>query len=136
MRRLAGLWLVLLILGLRTECAAHDIYTDLHSDGSVGSGDLLNLCCSGSENEGDCEGISDPVLHPDGSASFFSRRWNQMIKVAAGKIVWKAIPGGERFPAHFCGVPRNLMGYIPPDSELQIDPIFYVYCAFVSPYGT
>lgn len=112
---------------------AHDIYFDLHSDGSVGGEEPRTLCCSGSEYDGDCEGIPDPLIHPDGSATFHSRRWHHDIEIAASKIVWMKIAGGDHFPAHFCGSPRSSTTFEPPDRELQIDPEFLVFCAFIDP---
>lgn len=117
------------------EASAHDIYFDLHSDGNVGGEEPRTLCCSGSEYDGDCEGILNFVIHQDGSAVFYSRRWKHDIQIAARKIVWMKLPGGEQYPAHFCGAPRRASHFEPPDRELQIDPEYLVYCAFVDPGG-
>lgn len=116
---------------------AHDIYTRLYSGGAPGVG---QWCCSGDPDpaKGDCEAVgSDYQMQPDGSAIFTSRRWGvRKVHVAADKITWLPVPGGEGSEAHWCGKPRSMMLNPPPVGEQdQIDPETWTYCAFIVPGG-
>jgi hypothetical protein len=86
---------------------SHDSYSGLRD--SAG-----RLCCG----DQDCERVDRFTVHPDASVTFFSRRWQADIRVAADRIVWLAVGAG---PATWCG-------------NISYEPI--TYCAFVDPPGS
>ena len=120
---------------------AHDQYVGLQPDGSTGT---TSPCCGNR----DCEGIAwdDVRIHPDGSASLYSKRWGRSVLVAAVHITPVGLPPndkGEVFPAHWCGDKRSPQ-YTPheggvtdpsPRPEDQPDPTLWTYCAFIAPGG-
>jgi hypothetical protein len=114
---------------LAGPAAAHDIYTTLESPAG-------HSCCGGDQLTGDCEPISHPTLNPDGSATFFSRRYHAPVLVAHGILQWLPVAGGEQWEAHWCGVPRERVagGRDRPGGD-QIDAAYWTYCAFWNPGG-
>lgn len=108
---------------------AHDIYTHLR-EGGVPTG---QLCCGGDPNTGDCEAVRYQ-MNPDGSATFFSRRYGVSVLIGADKITWMAVPGGEHSEAHWCGKSRQIVSGAPIDDR-NPDPAYWTYCAFIAPGG-
>ncbi len=110
----------------------HAPYDNFYSGGAPGVG---RWCCNGNleGTTGDCAPATYQMLR-DGSALMQSKRYpGKTIHVAAHRILWMSIPGGEAFEAHLCAVPRT-PGGIPPNED-DIDPEFIVYCAAIAPGG-
>jgi hypothetical protein len=109
--------IIILGLGAITKAWAHDVYTQLRSPAG-------QLCCGGDPVTGDCEGIVNPVQREDGSALFYSKRYSHTVQIAAQKIVWMPVPGGEDYEAHWCGVPRYKV-YLAPINADNPDQDFW-----------
>jgi hypothetical protein len=110
---------------------AHDIYGQFYSGGAPGVG---RWCCNGNTEgtTGDCAPAEYRML-PDGSALMQSKRYpGKTIHVAAGRILWMTIPGGEAFEAHLCALPRRPGEAVTPDDP---DPEFVTLCAAINPRG-
>lgn len=106
----------------------HDIFNGLYSDKHGRS------CCGGDPQTGDCEQISfeDVYVRPDGSATVYSHRYGRSVELSRNIIEWKALPGqSANTQAAWCGKPR---AETKPD-EIQADPWFDTYCAFITPGG-
>lgn len=128
---IAGATAVFLMLGA-TYARSHAPYNDFYSSGTPGVG---RWCCNGDLNgtTGDCAPASYEMLK-DGTALLVSRRYpGKKIHVAAHRILWMSLPGGEAFDAHICAVPRVPGGIAP--NEDDIDHEFIVYCVAIKPFG-
>lgn len=90
---------------------AHDPYSGLKSPSG-------QLCCGGD----DCEVIVDFIVHPDGAATFYSRRHQLWVSAEADQITWISLPGGQ---AHWCGQPYRAG----EDHTVGL----LTYCAFIDP---
>ena len=102
-----ALWMLAAVaLGAIQDAKAHDIYGTLRDDLTPTG----RLCCGGDPVTGDCEGVVDYQVSADGTVSFFSRRYGMPVSVAKERVTWASVPGGEAYPAHFCGKPRAKMG--------------------------
>lgn len=111
---------------------AHAPYDSFYSGGAPGIG---RWCCNGDLNgtTGDCAPATYEMLR-DGSALMQSKRYpGRTIRVAAHRILWMALPGGEMYEAHYCGIPRTPGG--PPPNVDDPDPGFITFCAAIAPGG-
>lgn len=120
--------------GLLRPARGHDIYGQLFSGGSPGVG---QWCCSGDQATGDCEALGAKyALNPNGSVDIVSRRYGAAVHVAASKVTWLAVPGGENSEAHWCGKMRkDLTTNYAAISREQPDPNAWTYCMFIAPGG-
>ncbi len=121
----------LVLLGV-TVARAHAPYDKFYSSGEPGVG---RWCCNGNleGTAGDCAPAAHTMLK-NGDALMVSRRYpGKTIHVAAHRILWMALPGGEAFEAHYCGVPRTPGG--PPPNADDPDPEFVTYCVAITPGG-
>ena len=124
--------LALLFVLLAGPVAAHEIYNNFYSGGAPGLG---RWCCNGNAEgtSGDCAPATYEML-PNGDALMQSKRYpGKVIHVAASRILWMTIPGGEAFEAHLCALPRSPSDG-PPTAE-DPDPEFVTLCAAISPGG-
>lgn len=120
-----------IVLGLHTPAKAHDIYNRLYEKGEPNG----RLCCGGDPVTGDCEGIANYEVLPNGDALFVTQRYGgKTVRIGKEKIGWMMIPGGEAFEAHWCGVPRTKV-YLAPVQDDNPDTEFWTYCAFIAPGG-
>lgn len=111
---------------------AHAPYDSFYSGGAPGIG---RWCCNGDLNgtTGDCAPATYTMLR-NGDALMVSKRYpGKQIHVAAHRILWMALPGGEMFEAHYCGVPRTSGGPAPTADDP--DPEFITYCVAIAPGG-
>lgn len=115
---------------LSQSAYAHDIYNRLYEKGEPNG----HLCCGGDPRTGDCEGIADYEVLPNGDAIFQSRRYGKSVHIGKDKIGWMAIAGGEAYEAHWCGVPRTKV-YLAPIQPDNPDQEYWTYCAFIAPGG-
>lgn len=88
-------------------------------------------CCGGQPNTGDCEHLApDQIeLRPDGGMRIYSKRYGTYVEVAPDIIQHKRITGAPDWAAGaWCGVKYPLA-----KDQLQADPNWMSYCAFLSP---
>lgn len=120
----------LLILTGAKLAFPHDIYMSVKKRGIP--------CCGGQADTGDCEPLRDEQIqvNADGTVRMYSRRYSAWILVSKELVDWDTIPGDKPEDAgHYCGKPKTgLSGYGTTD-EIQADPGFFTYCAFVKPGG-
>lgn len=110
--------------------AAHEMYSKFYEGGAPGLG---RWCCSGDEEgkTGDCAPATYEIRR-NGDAVMESRRYpGKKIIVAKHRILWMSIPGGEKYEAHYCGIPRYAGS--PPPNDDDPDPEFITYCAAIVP---
>jgi hypothetical protein len=125
-------WLAALLI-MTLPAYSHEIYGQFYSSGEPGVG---RWCCNGNTEgtAGDCA-PAEYTMQRDGSALMVSKRYpGKVIHVAAHRILWLSVPGGEEYDAHLCAVPRVQGG--PPPNEDDIDSSFIVYCAAIKPFGS
>lgn len=106
----------------------HDIYMSVKRNGIP--------CCGGDPVTGDCEALTDEQIkvNPDGSAEMYSKRYKRWIAVAGSVIEWNTVPGDKPEDAgHICAKPYAMTA-LGKDTS-QIDPDYFVFCAFVKPGG-
>ena len=113
---------ILLSILMIVPAWGHSIYTDLHEFRDPQG----QRCCG----DTDCE-VVDYRMQPNGDAIIFSRRHKASVKIAAKKIGWMEVPGGEAFEAHWCGFKRESLDL----NMMQADPHFHTYCMFIRPGG-
>jgi hypothetical protein len=116
----------------------HDIYADLFENGGYRNEGAKGLpCCGDDPINGDCEPVGSAFsILPDGDFLFTSQRHHAQIQVARDKVLWMTLRGGEFSEAHWCGrLRRELVqseGVHPP-TTLNPDPVFWTFCAMISP---
>ena len=124
--------LALLLACMAGPVAAHDIYGNFYSGGQPGVG---RWCCNGNAEgtAGDCAPATY-TMQRDGSALMVSKRYpGKVIHVAAHRILWMSIPGGEAWEAHLCALPRTATD--PAPNADDPDPEFVTLCAAIAPGG-
>jgi hypothetical protein len=118
---------------------AHDIYSNLYSDGGQGSGRPgTHWCCNGDAERGDCEAIGENFhFNDDGTVVMHSNRYKRDVLVGKDKVVYLPVEGGEASVAHWCGKPRAALTYTPGSvNDDQPDTETWTYCAFIAPGGS
>lgn len=131
-RRFAFLFCSLIISGWYGSAFAHDVFL---SERQLNQSTLQATgpsCCGGQPNTGDCEHLAPDQMriHPDGSMSIYSKRYNAWVEIARNIIQTKRIAGAPDWAAGaWCGVPY------PPDTgdPFQADGKYRTYCAMLSP---
>ena len=123
--------LVLALALLSGPARAHDIYTGERRPG------LGTSCCGGDPVTGECEALSEDqiAIEPDGGMTIVSRRYAAMVRVSRDQIQFKPIAGAPREAmGHWCGTARASAGHVgeQPD-QLQPDPRWWTFCAFLTP---
>jgi hypothetical protein len=131
MKRIA-LFAALAVAISASAAFGHDIYSKFYEGGAPGLG---RWCCSGDEEgkTGDCAPATYEI-RPNGDAVMESRRYpGKKILVAKHRILWMSIPGGEKYEAHYCGIPRYASSTPPNDDDPDLE--FITYCAAIVPGG-
>ena len=117
----------------------HDIYADLFENGRYRNEGAKGVpCCGDDPINGDCEPVGSAFsILPNGDVLFTSQRHRAQVLVARDKVLWMTLRGGEFSEAHWCGRLRGELVQselnVHPPTTLNPDPVFWTFCAMISP---